>query len=62
MNLKNTKVSSLILMEVLGEEISKIIESEIDKGEDGDYVTVDLLVELYEVLGIASEVIGKEME
>ena len=61
MNLKNTKVSSLILMEVLGEEISKIIESEIDKGEYGDYVTVDLLVELYEVLGIASERLGMDI-
>lgn len=62
MSFKNTKVSSIILMKVLSEEISKIIENEIDKGEDGDYVTADLLIELYEMLGIAGEVLRKGIE
>lgn len=62
MDIKKTKVSSIILMEVLNEELSKVIENEIDKGESGDYVMVDLLIELVETLGIAVEVLGKEKE
>lgn len=59
MDIKKTKVSSIILMEVLNDEISKIIESEIDKGEDGDYTLVDILIELVEVLGISVESLEK---
>ena len=62
MDIKKTKVSSIILMEVLNEELSKVIENEIDKGENGDYVMVDLLIELVEVMGITCEVLGREKE
>ena len=62
MDIKKTKVSSIILMEVLNEELSKVIENEIDKGESGDYVMVDLLIELVEVMGVACEVFGKEIK
>ena len=59
MDMKKTKVSSIILMEVLNEELSKVIENEIDKGEDGDYTLVDILIELVEVLGISVEALEK---
>ena len=59
MDMKKTKVSSIILMEVLNEELSKVIENEIDKGESGDYTLVDLLIELVEVLGISVEALEK---
>ena len=62
MDIKKTKVSSIILMEVLNEELSKVIENEIDKGENGDYAMVDLLIELVEVMGVACEVLVKEIE
>ena len=59
MDIKKSKISSIILMEVLNDEISKIIESEIDKGEDWDYTLVDILFELVEVLGISVESLEK---
>ena len=63
MYMKKTKVSSIILMEILEEEITKIIEDEIDKGEEhGDFVLVDLLIELSEILVIAVEMLRRDVD
>lgn len=50
MDIKKSKVVSIILMNMLYEEISNIIESELDKGDGSDCSLVDQLVELNEVL------------
>lgn len=59
MDNKKDKVVCIILMNMVMAEIQKIIESEIDKEENGDYRLVDLLVEANELLSISCEEIGK---
>ena len=49
-------------MEMLEEQISKIIEDEIGKGESGNFQMIDLLVEFYELLGISVEMLGMELQ
>lgn len=61
MDIKKSKVVSIILMNILYEEIAKIIGFEIDKGENGNYTTVDLLIELNEVLSLSCEMLDKDI-
>lgn len=62
MDIRESKAMSIILMEMLEEQISKIIEDEIGKGPSGNYQTIDLLVEFYELLGISAERLGMELQ
>ena len=61
MDMKKSKVVSIILMNMVMAEIEKIVDSEIDKGENGDYQLVDLLVETNEALSISCEQLGKDV-
>lgn len=61
MDMKKSKVVSIILMNMVMAEIEKIVDSEIDKGENGDYQLVDLLVETNEALSISCEQLGKDI-
>lgn len=60
MDNKKSKVVSLILMNMLESEFAKIIEGEIDKGDNGNYAVVDLLIELSDELDLAFEMLGKD--
>lgn len=61
MDMKKSKVVSIILMNMVMAEIEKIVDSEIDKGENGDYQLVDLLVKTNEALSISCEQLGKDI-
>ena len=61
MDMKKSKVVSIILMNLVMAEIEKIVDSEIDKGENGDYQLVDLLVETNEALSISCEQLGRDI-
>ena len=61
MDMKKSKVVSIILMNMVMAEIEKIVDIEIDKGENGDYQLVDLLVETNEALSISCEQLGKDI-
>lgn len=41
MDVKKSKVISIMLMNMLSEETGRIIGSEIDKGDDSDFTMVD---------------------
>ncbi len=41
MDVRKSKVISIMLMNMLSEETGRIIESEIDKGDDSDFTMVD---------------------
>ena len=62
MDIRESKAMSIILMEMLEEQISKITEDEIGKGPSGNFQTIDLLVEFYELLGISVERLGMELQ
>lgn len=62
MDIRESKAMSIILMEVLEEQISKIIEDEIGKGPSCNFQTIDLLVEFYELLGLSAERLGIELQ
>lgn len=62
MDIKKSKVVSIILMNMLYEEISNIIESELDKGDGSDCSLVDQLVELNEVLTLSCEKLDKDLQ
>lgn len=55
MDIEKSKVVSLILMNMLESELGKIIEDEIDKGDNGNYAVIDLLIELSDELYLACE-------
>ena len=62
MDIRESKAMSIILMEMLEEQISTIIEDEISKGESGNFQMIDLLVEFYELLGLSAERLGMELQ
>ena len=62
MDIRESKAMSIILMEMLEEQISTIIEDEINKGESGKFQMIDLLVEFYELLGLSAERLGMELQ
>ena len=62
MDIRESKAMSIILMEMLEEQISTIIEDEISKGESGNFQMIDLLVEFYELLGLSAERLGIELQ
>ena len=62
MDIRESKAMSIILMEMLEEQISTIIEDEINKGESGNFQMIDLLVEFYELLGLSAERLGMELQ
>ena len=62
MDIRESKAMSIILMEMLEEQISTIIEDEINKGESGNFQMIDLLVEFYELLGLSAERLGIELQ
>lgn len=61
MDIKKSKVISIILMNMLCEEISNIIEAELDKGDDKNCYLIDQLVELNEVLSLSCEMLDKNI-
>ena len=62
MDIRESKAMSIILMEMLEDQISTIIEDEINKGESGNFQMIDLLVEFYELLGLSAERLGIELQ
>lgn len=62
MDIRESKAMSIILMEMLEEQISTIIEDEIGKGESGNFQMIDLLVEFYELLRLSAERLGMELQ
>ncbi len=61
MNTKKDIVVCIVLMNMVMAELEKIIETEIDKGELGNYRLVDLLIEINENLSSATEIIGEDL-
>ena len=62
MDIRESKAMSIILMEMLEEQISKIIEDEIGKGPSGNFQMIDLLVEFYLLLELSAERLGMELQ
>ena len=61
MDIKKSKVTSIILMNMLCEELSNIIESELDKGNNSDCTMIDQFVELNELLSLSCERLDKNI-
>lgn len=61
MDIKKSKVVSIILMNMLCEEISNIIESELDKGDEKNYSLIDQFIELNEMLALSCEMLDKDL-
>lgn len=61
MDIKKSKVISIILMNMLCEEIANIIEYELDKGDDKNCSLVDQFIELNEVLSLSCEMLDKDI-
>ena len=56
---KKSKVVSIILMNMLDAELSKIIEEELQAEENADFEYVDVLIDLLDRTEIACEVMSK---
>ncbi len=56
MDTKKSKVSSIIISNVLIDMLDEVIESEIDKGEKlADFPYVDLMLEISDLLALFNE-------
>lgn len=56
MDTKKSKVSSIIISDVLIDMLDEVIESEIDKGETlADFPYVDLMLEISDLLALFNE-------
>ena len=62
MDVKKQKITSIILMNMLCEELSNIIESELDKGDYSDCSMIDQFVELNELLTLSCEELDKNIK
>lgn len=56
---KKSKVVSIILMNMLDAELSKLIEEELKAEENADFEYVDVLIDLLNRTEIACEVVSK---
>lgn len=56
---KKSKVVSIILMNMLDAELSKLIEEELKAEENADFEYVDVLIDLLDRTEIAYEVVSK---
>ena len=61
MDIKKSKITSIILMNMLCEELSNIIDSELDKGDRSDCTMIDQFVELNELLSLSCERLDKNI-
>lgn len=62
MDTKKSKVSSIIISNVLIEMLDDVIESEIDKGEMlADFPYVDLMFEISDLLALYNEMTEKRL-
>ena len=62
MDIKNTKISSIIEANTLIEMLKDVIDNELDKGEQhSDFPYVDLAVELNEILSLYIEMTDKRL-
>ena len=62
MDIKNRKISSIIVANTLTEILKDVIENELDKGEEYiDFQYVDLAVELNEFLSLYTEMTDKRL-
>lgn len=62
MDIKNRKISSIIVANTLTELLKDVIENELDKGEEyTDFQYVDLAVELNEFLSLYTEMTDKRL-
>ena len=63
MDTKKSKVSSIIISNVLIEMLDDVIESEIDKGEMlADFPYVDLMLEVSDLLALYNEMTEKRLQ
>ena len=63
MDTKKSKVSSIIISNVLIEMLDDVIESEIDKGEMlADFPYVDLMFEISDLLALYNEMTEKRLQ
>lgn len=63
MDTKKSKVSSIIISNVLIEMLDNVIESEIDKGEMlADFPYVDLMLEISDLLALYNEMTEKRLQ
>jgi hypothetical protein len=62
MDIKKSKITSIILMNMLCEELSKIIDSELDKGDNGDCTMIDQFIELNELLALSCKSLDKNLK
>ena len=56
---KKSKVVSIVLMNMLDAELSKLIEEELNAEENADFEYVDVLIDLLDRTEIACEVVSK---
>ncbi len=62
MDTKKSKVSSIIISNVLIEMLDDVIENEIDKGEMlADFPYVDLMLEISDLLALYNEMTEKRL-
>lgn len=62
MDTKKSKVSSIIISNILIEMLDSVIESEIDKGEKlADFPYVDLMLEISDLLALYNEMTEKRL-
>lgn len=63
MDTKKSKVSSIIISNVLIEMLDNVIESEIDKGEMlADFPYVDLMLEISDLLALFNEMTENRLQ
>lgn len=63
MDTKKSKVSSIIISNVLIEMLDDVIESEIDKGEMlADFPYVDLMLEISDLLALFNEMTENRLQ
>lgn len=63
MDTKKSKVSSIIISNVLIEMLDDVIESEIDKGEVlADFPYVDLMLEISDLLALFNEMTESRLQ
>lgn len=63
MDTKKSKVSSIIISNVLIEMLDDVIESEIDKGEMlADFPYVDLMLEISDLLALYNEMTENRLQ
>lgn len=63
MDTKKSKVSSIIISNVLIDMLDEVIESEIDKGETlADFPYVDLMLEISDLLALFNEMTENRLQ